>query len=140
MNRYAYKSQQGVRRSDFGKYQKGSSFSYGGNAPQAAVKPHSGCRIYAESTKTKKPVITGWKYTRKTGLFSFVATPWNKDKGRTKNPKFDAWCVKIKYPMMPPVMVTGFWNNERKLMTIPEMNLAIDPMRNFVAFYKPKRR
>lgn len=100
-------------------------------------KPHSGCYLITNSAKTQKPVISAWKYTKRTGLFNIVAVPNNNDK--CKNDKYRLWTAKVTMKMFPPVTVHAYYNTVTKCLTIPSMNLSMSHEKDYVAYVDPKK-
>lgn len=136
-NSRAYQSR-GVYKSNYNQgFDRNNGFSYGGNRPQKEVK-HSGARSAISSKGKKKPFITAWKYTKRTGLFNIVACP--NDKEESKNPKYKLWTAKVTMKMFPSQIVSALYNVEKKILILPDMNLTIDPQRGYVAYFKPRRR
>lgn len=89
-----------------------------------------------KTDKKGRPCITAWKSTKRLGLIRIVACPLNKYK--TKNPKYDSWVAKVSTGFSS-CSLSAIYNNEKKILMIPDLQMYIAPNGGFVASYNRKR-
>lgn len=120
----------------------------GGFAPYAYHPPVAPAYQYVQPIQQKKtsgakmktdkkgrPCISAWKSTKRAGLIRIVACPLNKY--QTKNPKYDSWVAKVSTGFSS-CSVSAIYNNEKKILMIPDLQMYITAQGGFVAYYKRK--
>lgn len=121
----------GYSRSSYGRsYGGGGSYrrAYGSYSRQK--KKHSGCKMRSGwTTKSGEHVnenmITGWNYSRRLGLISFIASP-RKEGRETKNDRIERWVVNIRFRDGPKIF-TGFYNLDHRKLRIPDLRMTANP-------------
>ena len=105
--------------------------------PQQPRKNHSGCQMKkdyrSKSGEEKAIVIYGWKYTRKFGLMSFVASPAKHQTG-------SKWCnmvVNITSSMGKSTMFAQ-WNPDKNILWMPDVKMIASPSKGYWSYLKPK--
>src|SRR5437879_2100387 len=104
--------------------------SYGnGSGPRHYEKPkyqpkHSGCKVRkdfrASNGKTYGLIITGWKYTKKFGMTSFVAV---LAKSGHVSPAGNASMVVKFTSQISQSTVWGSWNPHKQMLTIMDFGI-----------------
>lgn len=88
-------------------------------------RPHSGCRVHkdvvSKSGAKKALIVQGWKYTKGTGLFSFVAVPASSKYQKDKN---HVTCVASVSSRLGNSTVWCHWNPGKQILSIPSMRLV----------------
>lgn len=103
-------------------------------------KKHSGCKRTDHTRDgVKKDIISGWKYTRKNGLVSFVAVPAKQKYQTQKDPKKYVKMVAKITSTFGQKIVWCLWNNDKKILLFMEMKMVASPSQNYWSFLKPKR-
>lgn len=114
----------GYRSNQYGQHQK---------------KNHSGCTVRKDAvSKTGKRfdiMVNGWKYTRRTGLWSFVAVPASSK--YQKGNRHITMVAKIK-SQFGVSTVWAYWNPSKQILSIPDMR--INAGNGWVSYFTPKNR
>lgn len=117
------------RRSGFG-YKRSSSW-------KRSTRPHSGCSVrkdfVSKSGERKDLFIKGWKYTKRTGIWSFVAVPAKMKYQKGK--QHVTMVVKIT-SRLGTTTEWGHWNPTKQILSIPSMRVAAG--NGWVSYITPK--
>ncbi|MEZ2445929.1 hypothetical protein AB6805_29645 [Chitinophaga sp. RCC_12] len=120
-----YNNNRGYSR---GSYGKRANYTYSGRPTQKRKK--SGCKMRSgwTSRKTGERVddnlLTGWNKSRTRGFITFIAIP-RKEK-ETSNANFEHWVVSVQFSTGKKTF-TGFYNVNRRLLTIPDLQMVANP-------------
>ena len=97
----------------------------------SAPKKHSGCRVTVASkgSYVGSTVVTGWNYSRRHGLVTFLATPYSKSHESTsKNGrKWVNYMVTVTPKMSKSFIVSGMMDSVTKMVTIEELGFVMNP-------------
>ncbi|MBO9731164.1 MAG: hypothetical protein J7623_21175 [Chitinophaga sp.] len=69
-------------------------------------------------------LISGWNKSRTRGFISFVAIP--RKERETANPVYEHWVVSVQFSTGKKTF-TGFYNTNRRLLTIPDLAMVANP-------------
>lgn len=101
-------------------------------------KKRSGCsRKSATKNGEAKDIIHGWKYTKRTGLISFVATV-AKDKFQTQKDKetYTTMVAKVQSAFGERLYFV-FWNKRKGILFFPDIKMVASPSANYWSYIKP---
>ncbi|RQO68509.1 hypothetical protein DBR40_19910 [Pedobacter sp. KBW01] len=91
-------------------------------------KKHSGCK-YKATSKNGSPVTTGWNYSRRHGLVTFLCvTTKNTEVHTSKSGK--EWLnvmVKVTKPMCADTLVSGLMERHTGKVIVKEMGIVLNP-------------
>src|SRR5258708_2645430 len=141
--RYVGKSNQynGNGSRNYGRNYSGSySGNRGGSYGKRANARHSDCtKLVNHVTKQgvlKEVIVRGWKYTRRSGLVSFVATPAASK--YQKNEAYITMVAKIT-STFGEKLVWCMWNKSKKILNFPSMNMSASADKRYWSFLTPKK-
>lgn len=95
---------------------------------QRPTKKHTGAR-FTRNKKDGSPVTTGWNYSKRFGLVTFLCVTTSKSvesESKTGN-QYVSVMVKVSKPMSPAETTNGLMNVRTGQVTIDSMNLVINP-------------
>lgn len=104
------------------------SNSRGNGGNNGNFKKHTGCKFRA-ADKNGNPVTTGWNYSRRHGLVSFLATPY-KGTSVHKSRSGKEWLnvmVKITRQMQAPHIVSGLMERGTGKVIIKDLGIVMNP-------------
>lgn len=131
MANYSFRNDYRSGYSNRGGNYSNRSYSYNGrssNAYQRQVKKHTGCK-YRAADKNGKPVTTGWNYSRKEGLVTFLATPYKGTSIHTSKSGRE-WLnvmVKVSPKMKQSFIVSGLMERHSGKVIIKDLNIVMKP-------------
>lgn len=118
-------------------YRKPQSRQY-----QAPLKKHSGCkekRDYITKDGVKKVhVMYGWKYTKRDGLSTFVATPASDKHQKGKNPNYLSYVVTITSGMNKSIQ-WGQYNIQTGNLSMIDIKMNASAKNNFWSYKMPEK-
>ncbi|MDB5230437.1 MAG: hypothetical protein JWN76_1242 [Chitinophagaceae bacterium] len=91
-------------------------------------KKHSGC--HAGKDKNDNPYVQGWKYSRRDGMRSFLATPYSKTKSvksADSGIEWQNWMVKISQEGKLPQITGGMYNPATKKVIVKDLGYIMNP-------------
>lgn len=101
--------------------------NYSRNSNQREQKKHSGAKF--GNDKNGKPYVSGWNYSRRNGLVSFLAVPYNgTSEHQSKSGK--TWLnvmVKVNPSMSKPFITSGLMDMASKKVIINELGIVMNP-------------
>lgn len=109
------------------------------NTGLQVAKKRSGCKIKRNYTTkkgvTKTVVIFGWKYTKRDGLISFVAS--DAAQKYQKNDKYVAMVVKLK-SNFGERLIWAHWNIQKEVLFMGDLKMVADPAKNYWSYLTKK--
>ncbi|MBS1570974.1 MAG: hypothetical protein JST62_01060 [Bacteroidetes bacterium] len=104
-------------------------------------KKRSGCQQKSVTRNgVVKEIIHGWKYTKRDGLVSFVATV-AKDKYQTQKDKekYIAMVAKVE-SRFGSRLYWCWWNKQKRVLWMPNLKMVASPGQNYWSYLRPKNR
>ncbi|WP_131537999.1 hypothetical protein [Pedobacter nototheniae] len=99
-----------------------------GNNNNQPTKKHSGCK-YTPNSKNGTPVTTGWNYSRRNGLVTFLCvTTKNTEVHTSKSGK--EWLnvmVKVSKKMCKDELVSGLMERHTGKVIVKELGIVLNP-------------
>lgn len=105
----------------------GNGYKKGGNNNNEKGPKHSGCKYGTD--KNGNPYVRGWKYDKRNGMRSFLATPYSKTKAHKSaaGREWHNWMVKIQPEGQPSSIVSGLYDPVSKKVIVPELGFVLNP-------------
>lgn len=108
-----------------------SNYNNGGNRNSSAPKKHSGCSatVASKGTYVGSTVVTGWNYSRRHGMVTFLAAPYSKSEVRTSKTgrQWVNYMVKVQPEKAASYIVSGLLEVATKRVIIKEMGMVMNP-------------
>jgi hypothetical protein len=92
------------------------------------TKKHTGAK-FTRSKKDGSPVTTGWNYSKRFGLVTFLCVTTSKSVESESNTgnKYISVMIKVRKPMSPEVITNGLMNIHTGQVTCEAMQIVINP-------------
>lgn len=117
----------------FTKNWSGGNSSHYPNAQEQVrqVKKHSGCTagVIGKGEYQGKRYLSGWKYSKRDGMVSFLAVPYNKStEHRSETGKvWIPYMVKVQPKMQKEYIVSGLYDVQTNRVIIKELGIVMNP-------------
>ena len=112
-------------------YNRGYNNNYrnNNNYKQRTQKKHSGASFGYAHGDQEKPYIRGWKFDRRNGLRSFIASPYKGTKRiRSKSGReWENWVVKITLSNGQQILKSGLYDVANRKVIIKDLGFVMNP-------------
>lgn len=135
MYNVSYNNNGGYNRYRRAGYTNGTSRWNGNQNFRQQPKKRSGAK--AGTDKHGQMYVRGWNVSRREGLRTFLAVPYKKSK-QVKSKSGLTWVnvmVKIQRQGSPEHIVSGLYNVETRRVIIRELQMVINPSKNYCGTY-----